>query len=222
MKLKVTLQRAGGPVDLEVTADGTSTVGDIARTLVVADPTGTVDEPGRVTLVAHESGGPRALDPDRAVGESGIRSGTTVQIAAAPEYVADEAPAAMLRILSGPLAGTERPLRSGSNVIGRDPSADVVLDDALVSKRHARINVDAEVEIIDLNSANGIIVGGEQIARTPLAPGDVVVLGATEVAVIPLTRPGIAHAATSTVEVVRSPRVVPRFEKPEFLAPKPP
>lgn len=222
MKLKFTLQRPTGPVDLEVTADGTSTVGDIARTLAVADPTGDASDPGRVTIVAHESGGARTLDPERAVGESGIRSGTTLQLAPVPQAVGDDAPAAVLRILSGPAAGTELPLRSGSNVIGRDPGADLVIDDALVSKRHARINVDAGIEIIDLNSANGLMMGGEQVVRTALGPADVVLLGSTEVCVVPLSRPGTVHSAGSTVDVVRSPRVVPRYEDKTFSAPKAP
>ncbi|HKT56339.1 MAG TPA: FtsK/SpoIIIE domain-containing protein, partial [Microbacterium sp.] len=166
--------------------------------------------------------GQRVLDADRAVGESGLRSGTALQIVAAPERPADEAPAAVLRILSGLHAGEELPLRSGANVVGRDRSADVVIDDALVSKRHARINVDTAVEILDMNSANGILMGGEQVARTVLSPGDVVVLGGTEIAVVPLNRPGTVPVGGSTVEVVRSPRVVPRYENPVFKAPKPP
>ncbi|MDF2555279.1 MAG: hypothetical protein K0R60_1174, partial [Microbacterium sp.] len=222
MKLKFTLHRPGTPVDLEVTADGTSTVGDLARTLVLADPANEIADPGAVTLAAAESAGPRIVDPERAVAESGIRSGQTVQIVAAPAYVGDDAPAAVLRILTGPRAGSELPLRAGSNVVGRDRGADIVIDDALVSKRHARINVDAGVEIIDLGSANGLVMGGEQVARTTLSPDDVVLLGSTEVSVVPLTRPGTVHAATSTVEIVRSPRVVPRYEKPDFAAPKPP
>ncbi|MEZ3161453.1 FtsK/SpoIIIE domain-containing protein [Microbacterium sp. BWT-B31] len=221
MKLKFTLHRPGAPVDLEVTADGTSTVGDLARTLVLADPGGGGD-PGAVTLTVAESGGGRLVDPDRAVAESGIRSGSTVQVTPAPALAGDEAPAAVLRILSGPRAGTERPLRSGSSIVGRDPGADIVIDDPLISKRHARINVDAGVEIIDLNSANGLVMGGEQIARTALSPADAVTLGSTEISVIPLSRPGVAHVASPVVEVVRSPRVVPRYEKPEFKAPKPP
>ncbi|KAA9106457.1 FtsK/SpoIIIE domain-containing protein [Microbacterium rhizomatis] len=226
MKLKFTLQRPAGPIDLEVTADGTSTVGDIARTLAVSDPSadrvGDPVEPDRLTIVAHESGGPRVLDPARAVGESGIRSGTTLQLSAAPDDAGDDAPAAVLRILSGPHSGTQRPLRSGSNVVGRDPGVDVVLDDPLVSKRHARINVDAGVEIIDLNSANGLMMGGEQIARSALGPADVVLLGGTEVSIVPLSRPGTAHVASSTVDVVRSPRVVPRYPRQKFVAPKAP
>ncbi|WP_438354533.1 FtsK/SpoIIIE domain-containing protein [Microbacterium sp. CJ88] len=222
MKLKFTLQRPAGAIDLEVTADGTSTVGDIARTLAVADPAGSPVDPGRLTLLAHESAGPRVIAPDRAVGESGIRSGTTLELTAAPEASADDAPAAVLRVLSGPHAGTEHALRSGSNVIGRDRSADIVLDDALVSKRHARVNVDADVEIIDLGSANGLLMGGEQVVRTALGPADVVTLGGTEIAIVPLSRPGTVHAASATVDVVRSPRVVPRYENADFAAPKPP
>ncbi|WP_423784586.1 FHA domain-containing protein, partial [Escherichia coli] len=43
------------------------------------------------------------------------------------------------------------------------------LTDSLISKRHARITVGETVEITDMNSANGLLMGGEQVARTALS-----------------------------------------------------
>src|SRR5690606_491349 len=85
VKLKFTLRRPAGPVDLVVTADGTSTVGDVARTLAAADPAGSGTAPERLTIAVLEADGGRVLDPARAVGESGIRSGTTLQVTRAPD-----------------------------------------------------------------------------------------------------------------------------------------
>jgi len=70
-------------------------------------------------------------------------------------------------------------LVSGDNVIGRDPEAEVTLDDTTVSRRHARIVVnDAGAIIEDLGSKNGTSVGGarlrEQIA---LHDGDQISFG---------------------------------------------
>jgi S-DNA-T family DNA segregation ATPase FtsK/SpoIIIE len=66
-------------------------------------------------------------------------------------------------------------------VIGRDAGCDVVLADPLVSKRHARIEVDQGVELVDLNSANGLIVDGGRVQRGPGHPGQVITIGDTEV-----------------------------------------
>lgn len=55
-------------------------------------------------------------------------------------------------------------LRSGENRIGRDEEALVWIDDALVSRRHARIVVDDEGAVLeDLGSKNGTFLGGRRI-----------------------------------------------------------
>ena len=70
--------------------------------------------------------------------------------------------------------------KSGSVVIGRAREADVRIDDPAISRRHAIVHVGAELAIEDLGSANGVLVGGERIARGERAivePGTVVSLG---------------------------------------------
>jgi DNA-binding winged helix-turn-helix (wHTH) protein len=53
-------------------------------------------------------------------------------------------------------AGREVGLREGATVLGRDASADVIVADGSVSRRHARIEVNAEhVTLEDLGSKNG-------------------------------------------------------------------
>ena len=63
--------------------------------------------------------------------------------------------------------------------IGRDPESDVVVDDVLVSRRHAEIRRLGEdrYEAIDLGSHNGTFVNGRRIERAMLEELDVVTVG---------------------------------------------
>jgi DNA-binding winged helix-turn-helix (wHTH) protein len=59
----------------------------------------------------------------------------------------------------------ELPLSAGENIIGRDATADVTIESAAVSRRHARINVgDGGVTLEDLGSKNGTFVDDERLA----------------------------------------------------------
>ena len=67
----------------------------------------------------------------------------------------------------------------GDNVVGRDPEAEVSLDDSTISRRHARIVVnDAGAVIEDLGSKNGTSVGGARLRdRAALRDGDKIAFG---------------------------------------------
>jgi DNA-binding winged helix-turn-helix (wHTH) protein len=73
-------------------------------------------------------------------------------------------------------------LGTGITIVGRDPDADVRINDASVSRRHARIVVDGDnVALEDLESKNGTRVGGIPVSQpVRLAKGDVVVFGGIE------------------------------------------
>lgn len=85
-----------------------------------------------------------------------------------------------LKIVDGPDAGREFPI-AGSLVIGRDPSAGIVLDDSEVSRRHASISAGPDAPAIeDLGSTNGTFVNGERIEGSrPLQAGDRLRIGTT-------------------------------------------
>jgi DNA-binding winged helix-turn-helix (wHTH) protein len=70
-------------------------------------------------------------------------------------------------------------LRSGENLVGRDPRSQVWLDVAGVSRRHARITLRAGSAVIeDLGSKNGTIVGARPVtAPTILSDGDAIECG---------------------------------------------
>jgi DNA-binding NtrC family response regulator len=74
-----------------------------------------------------------------------------------------------------PVRGDKRSL-----LLGTHPSADVVLDDPMVSRLHARIDVEERDYVLrDLGSTNGTRVGTTRIREACLEDGSVIELGAT-------------------------------------------
>ncbi|WP_030196250.1 ATP transporter ATP-binding protein/permease, partial [Streptomyces sp. NRRL S-87] len=64
--------------------------------------------------------------------------------------------------------------------IGRAPDNDIVIDDLIVSRRHAELRAlpDGRYEIADLGSHNGVFLNGTRVADTaPVVPGDIVGIG---------------------------------------------
>ncbi len=80
---------------------------------------------------------------------------------------------------------------SGELVIGRASDCDVILDDPLVSRRHAMITVRVDgVFVEDLLSANGVYVNGIRVQRMQqLFDGDRILLATRELSVFE-QRPG--------------------------------
>ena len=68
---------------------------------------------------------------------------------------------------------------TGEITIGRDPDNTIWLNDAAVSRRHARLYLEGERAFVeDRGSANGILVGDAPIAGpTELRPGSVLMIG---------------------------------------------
>jgi hypothetical protein len=88
-------------------------------------------------------------------------------------------------------------------VLGRDPSCDLVLNDARCSRRHAVIEAGPQgVSIRDAGSANGIYVNGKKVERAQLADGDVVRLGEVFIKVLPEEVVGTVVMAPEDLEAV--------------------
>lgn len=70
-------------------------------------------------------------------------------------------------------------LPQGETIVGRSPRCQLVIDDALVSRNHARIVVTrGSVTIEDAGSANGVMVNGERLSRVRvLTSGDQILIG---------------------------------------------
>lgn len=88
-------------------------------------------------------------------------------------------PHAHVLIIDGASCRALRLPRNGVQLIGRSSSADIQIDAADVSRRHAKlILASGDVQVTDLGSHNGTLVNGERIQGTrPLSSGDVLTLG---------------------------------------------
>lgn len=80
---------------------------------------------------------------------------------------------------SGPTVGASYPLEAESISIGRDASNGIQINDAEISRRHARLQFQGGKYVIeDAGSTNGTHVNGQRIMSAyVLKPGDVVSFG---------------------------------------------
>ena len=78
-----------------------------------------------------------------------------------------------------PEGGVHRVVRAPAITLGRGADNDVVVDDLLVSRRHAVLELqpDGSYAIVDLDSRNGTFVNGRQVQRARLQELDVVGVG---------------------------------------------
>jgi pSer/pThr/pTyr-binding forkhead associated (FHA) protein len=85
---------------------------------------------------------------------------------------------ARLVVTSRLMSGTEFVLDRLSLVLGRTPENDIILNHKSISRHHAKIVREGErYVILDLESANGVRVGGREHDRVELQAGDVIELG---------------------------------------------
>ncbi|MBH0082967.1 FtsK/SpoIIIE domain-containing protein [Salinibacterium sp. SWN167] len=238
MKIKLSLRRQSGSlVDIVVTADSTATIEDVARAIAETDPMSSSYSRATSAVMTLSVAPPTtgelvALHPDALIGEAEIGSGFIASVTAAENRSnahgdsGIQQVAAILRVFSGPDAGREVPLSAGHSIIGRGVGADVELSDPLVSKRHARLEVGQVIELVDLNSANGVMVDGGMVPRLKVVSGQMITLGDTTVTLTPVA------SQESTVDPVlerggalmfnRSPRVEIRYPGTVYPYPKVP
>ncbi len=84
-----------------------------------------------------------------------------------------------LRFVAGKFKGGEFPLKPNREVvIGRGSEFDMVLDEDMVSRRHAKIvTYHGQIVLHDLKSTNGTFVNGEKTTMARLKVGDKVLVG---------------------------------------------
>ncbi|HET7542952.1 MAG TPA: FHA domain-containing protein [Polyangiaceae bacterium] len=82
-------------------------------------------------------------------------------------------------------------LRPGEILIGRSSNCHLVLDDGLVSRKHAQIIVtDEQASVEDFGSANGVFVNNKRVnGSEPLKAGDQLQIGKQQFMVCALARP---------------------------------
>ena len=220
MRIKVTLERPQGSVDLVLTADADATVGDVASALASRDPRG--DAPsGRCTLAVLGTGRVD-LDPGLPLADSGIRSGNRVAVSPVGSRYEDAAarPAAVMTIQDGPDAGRRFTLSAGNRTIGRSPDCDLRLSDTLISRRHARVFLTpGSAEFLDLGSANGLLLNDEPAVRGHWLPGDRLQLGETVLG-IEFTAPAAEVPSAAGSGFNRSPVVTPGYPGETLVTPE--
>ena len=82
--------------------------------------------------------------------------------------------------------GERYPLMGAMTVLGRDDSADIILDDPGISRRHSEIRVTNDgphvvASIRDLGSTNGTFVNSDRVSSQRLSDGDRITVGRTSV-----------------------------------------
>jgi len=102
-----------------------------------------------------------------------------------------------------------------SKTVGRGRQADVTVDDASLSRLHARLTIDdtGQLAIDDLGSTNGIFVNGTEQLSAYLMPGDAVRFGRVEYIVgladesAPDTSPVVSQTILRRVAMSEAPKV---------------
>jgi hypothetical protein len=122
-----------------------------------------------------------------------------------------------LEFLSGPLQGRSVTLRS-TMVVGRlAGECDLVVADASVSRRHARLELAPEgLRVVDEGSRNGVWLGAKRVSEAIVRPGEEFKLGEVRV----------AYRAAASVAEPGSPRLdldleLPDIDLPELELPGP-
>jgi pSer/pThr/pTyr-binding forkhead associated (FHA) protein len=88
----------------------------------------------------------------------------------------------VLRIRNGGFEGMTYALEGEETLIGRNPNTDITLLDEGISREHALVLYDAELDrytIEDLQSTNGTKVNGKRVRSAELQPGDTLQVGNT-------------------------------------------
>ncbi|MFF9088402.1 FHA domain-containing protein [Streptomyces sp. NPDC014991] len=128
----------------------------------------------------------------RRIQECGIRPGDEIRfgnpadgprahLVRPPQPHPDRPSAVSLPELTGTFRrpASVRPLPERAIRIGRSPDNDQIVQDLIVSRRHAELRAlaDGTYEIADLGSHNGTYLNGRRVTRAPVLPGDIIGIG---------------------------------------------
>ena len=121
---------------------------------------------------------------------------------------------------SGPTPGASFTLEGDQLTIGRDSTNEITINDAEISRRHARLTFQGGKYVLDdLGSTNGTFVNGQRLAGPRvLKAGEVVSFGEQIVLVFEVTN--IDSGATMVSP--RAAAAVPSAPRPAMMPPPPP
>jgi pSer/pThr/pTyr-binding forkhead associated (FHA) protein len=110
----------------------------------------------------------------------------TQQHVVSPPVVAKTDKPARLIVISTNFARQEFPLNKAAMVIGRTDDNDIVLNHRSISRHHAKVVQEGEhYKVVDLQSANGVRVNGEEYGNVELRKGDQIDLGHVRLIFVP-------------------------------------
>ncbi|MCL2594089.1 MAG: FtsK/SpoIIIE domain-containing protein [Promicromonosporaceae bacterium] len=230
MRVKLTVVNdANVALDVLIEADSDATVGGMAKKLAQSPELG-LNPDRSYTLQALMPGRDEwmLLPPEAVIGEQWLTPASRVALYDITDSGHDlpstqAGTTATLRVLNGKQAGTEFLLAQGSHTVGRDPECEVTLADLFLSKRHFRIDVGVETEVIDLGSANGLELGGNLVSRIRVVNREEFFAGGTRMSIEVAEQAATSRQeASGVIGVRRSPRVETRYAGSTFKAPRVP
>jgi pSer/pThr/pTyr-binding forkhead associated (FHA) protein len=120
--------------------------------------------------------------------------------------------------------GKEYPIPEAGATIGRDASADIVVAQTSVSRRHAQVIIGPSGYIVNDLSTNGVFVNGEKVASGhSLSRADVIRVGTEEFRfyadLAPIAKPGATPAGAQTLPPAPAPVAPPPPPPPVAAAP---
>ena len=203
---------------LAVTVEVTEQVGGLARAIAVA--AGLPDQ-ADLTLQVTRTGG--VLPSSSTLAEAALRNGEHVSLVADPGQTQPRHTGPELVMTEGPEPGRRWPLAPGSVVIGRSKRSDVHVPDALASRRHAVLTVDADgLTLSDIDSLNGTEVDGVPLkGSVALRPGQRVTIADSTFVVQGGTGTS-SRVSEGRLLFNRPPRVMSADEAPSLTLPQPP
>lgn len=184
--LQISFGHRGSTIPVALDCDDSTSVGEVADLIVERL---SLEVAGRPT-VAVAGRSHRALARVEPMSEVGIRSGDVIAVRPEDEGTARRvasdllatSPAVLVVHATNSTVERRYPLRLGANLVGRDPSAAVKIDEAGVSRRHASIVIRDVIEVDDMGSSQGVWVGGQRVRqpvrvepRSPWSLGEIVV-----------------------------------------------
>lgn len=135
------------------------------------------------------------------------------------------------RVMNGPREGHRIEIGDAQEyTFGRDDSADIVLNDDLVSRRHARVRRDwSGTHVEDLGSRNGIKVNKKRAKKVTLKDRDELEIGGvkllfldpSEVRETPVVLPSESQETEGTVSVAEEPQAPEPEPEPAASEPEP-
>jgi pSer/pThr/pTyr-binding forkhead associated (FHA) protein len=108
-------------------------------------------------------------------------------------------------VIEGEGKGQNKPLTSALMIVGRSKNADLQIEDALVSRRHVEVRVEADAVFVENKSTSGSVLNGKPLVGiVSLNSGDVLEIGNTKLRYEETATPTPARGRSPSVEAMES------------------